>query len=368
MKTVPFFEYSKIFRDNKDKLLEIFSDVGSRGAYILQNDLNKFEVSLSKYTGAKYAIGVNNATDALQIGLINGGIKSGDEVIISSHTMVATAGAIHHVGGVPVPVEVGNDLLIDYQSIESNITSKTKAIMPTHLNGRTCNMDMIMKIATKHNLLIFEDAAQALGSKFKGKSAGTFGVSSAISFYPAKNLGALGDAGAILTNDENLYEQMISYRDHGRFNKTGEVINWGVNSRLDNLQAAFLNFFLSKYEQTVLRRRFIAKMYQELLEEISQIKLPQPPNNGDHYDVFQNYEIRAKDRDQLKIFLEEKGVGTLVQWSGKAIHHYKLLGFNIDLPKTDKIFDEIIMLPLNLFISDDDVEYVAECIKEFYGY
>ena len=366
MRSIPFFDYKRIYSDYKDDLLKIFDDVCNRGAYILQDDLEQFENSLSKFSGSKFAIGVNNATDALQIALVNGGIEEGDEVIISSHTMIATASAIKFAGGIPVPVEVGNDLLIDYQSIRKNLSNKTKAIMPTHLNGRTCNMDIILEIAGENELLIFEDAAQALGSMYKGKCAGTFGEASAISFYPAKTLGALGDAGAILTNNEVLYKKMIAYRDHGRDPLTGDIKNWGVNSRLDNLQAAFLNFFLSNYKETISRRRDIAKLYNELLHDLEQVILPQPPNDGDHFDIFQNYEIRAQDRDSLQLYLKNNGVGTLLQWSGKAIHHFNSLGFDNKLPYTDQIFDEIIMLPLNLFISDQDVEYISNCIRGFY--
>ena len=197
-KKIPFFDYPRLYLDNEKELNEIFKDVSSRGSFILQKDLEKFEDNLAAYTGAKHAVGVGNATDALEIALKVAGIKPNDEIIISTYTMIATAGAINHVGALAVPVDIRDDHLIDYSQIEKNITAQTKAIMPTQLNGRTCNMDIICDIADKYNLLLFEDAAQGLGSKFKNKSAGTFGLASAISFYPAKNLGSLGDGGAIL--------------------------------------------------------------------------------------------------------------------------------------------------------------------------
>ena len=208
----------------------------------MQQDLEEFENNLVNYTGSKYAVGVANATDGLQIGLMAGGLKEGGEVIISSHTMIATASAIHFAGGVPVPVDCGKDLMIDLTSAAKEINDKTVAIMPTQLNGRTCNMDEIKEFANKYNLAIYEDA-QALGSKFKNKQAGTFGISSAISLYPAKILGCLGDGGAILTDDKDVYEKIMLLRDHRRDPDTGEVVSWGFNSRLDNLQAAFLNYF-----------------------------------------------------------------------------------------------------------------------------
>tara|TARA_Y100000591_G_C21558972_1_gene557534 strand:- start:4 stop:738 length:735 start_codon:yes stop_codon:yes gene_type:complete len=239
--------------------------------------------------------------------------------------------------------------------------------MPTQLNGRTCNMDIICNIVEKYNLLLFEDATQGLGSKFKNKSAGTFGLASAISFYPAKNLGSLGDGGAILVNDESLYKEIVAYRDHGRDPESGKVISWGVNSRLDNLQAAFLNYFLSNYDLVIKRRRHIASLYYEKLSHVEEINLPPAQENIDeHFDVFQNYEIRAKSRDSLRKYLFENNIGTLIQWAGMAIHHHTNLGFNQTLPNADNFFREILMLPMNMFISDEDVIYISQLIEKFY--
>lgn len=364
---IPFFDYPRLYQDNKESLLKIFNEVSSRGSFILQEDLRNFEANLANFSNANFAVGVGNATDALQIALKIGGIRPGDEVIISTHTMIATAGAIIHTGAVPVPVDIGEDHLIDYDSIEKNINSKTTAIMPTQLNGRTCNMDKIKDVAERYNLKVFEDSAQGLGSKFKGTNAGTFGIASAISFYPAKNLGCLGDGGAILINDKDLYDEAISYRDHGRDPNTGDVISWGINSRLDNMQAAFLDYFLKNYHNVIKRRRLIADIYYEYLNNVDEVKLPPiPKNSSDHFDVFQNFEIRAYERDKLKNYLYENGIGTLIQWSGKAIHHHKNLGFNQDLIKADQFFDQILMIPMNMFISDDDVYYICDAIKNFY--
>ena len=248
---IPFFNYSELFNQNKSEFVKIFEDVGARGAFILQKDLDEFEERLADFTGSKYAVGVGNATDGLQLALMAGQIKIGSEIIISSHTMIATAGAIHHAGCIPIPVEAGGDSMIDSSSVEEAINENTSAIMPTHLNGRTCNMDEIISIANKNKLDIYEDAAQGLGSSFKGKSAGTFGKASAISFYPAKNLGSLGDAGAVLTNDQDIYKRLVMLRDHGRDPGTGDISCWGINSRLDNLQAAFLNFMIKNYEKII---------------------------------------------------------------------------------------------------------------------
>lgn len=237
MKKIPFFNYPYLFKSYEDEFIKIFKDIGNRGAFILQKDLLEFEENLAKFIGTKYAIGLANGTDAIWIALMAAGIGKGDEVIFSSHTYIATAAAIHFVGGIPIPADCKEDHMIDPTSIRKLITKKTKAILPTQLNGRCCDMDEIMKIAKEFNLIVLEDAAQGLGAKFKGKGIGTFDKGATISFYPAKNLGSFGDSGAFVTNDKMMYEKVLLYRDHGR-NENGKFVMWGFNSRLDNLQAA----------------------------------------------------------------------------------------------------------------------------------
>ena len=219
---IPFFDYPRLFLDKSDEYMNIFSDVASRGAFIMQDDLDIFEKNLSIFSSSNYAIGVGNATDGLEISWMALNLRQGDEVICCSHTMLATASAIKVAGGIPIPVEIGEDNLIDPDAVEDAITSRTVGIMPTQLNGRTCDMERIMQIANKYKLYVVEDAAQALGSKFKGKNAGTFGHSSAISFFPAKVLGCFGDAGAILCQDETIFDRAYQLHDHGR-DKDGNV-------------------------------------------------------------------------------------------------------------------------------------------------
>ena len=366
MKNIPFFEYPKLWNDYKNDYSSIIDKVASSGGFILQKELSEFETNLANYTSADYSVGVGNATDAMEIFLEAIGLKKGDEIIISSHTMLATASAIKVAGGTPVPVDIGDDNLICPKSIEEAITPNTVGIMPTQLNGRVCDMDAIKKITQKHSLFIVEDAAQALGARFKGQHAGTFGLASCISFFPAKVLGCFGDAGAVLVNDKNLYHKIFQIHDHGR-DIDGEVKRWGRNSRLDNIQAAILNHKLKTYNKVVERRRAIAQTYQDLLKDLEEIQLPPSPNkNSNHFDVYQNYEITADKRDELKNYLSKKNIGTLVQWGGKGIHHFQNLGFTQVLPNTDKFFKRCIMLPMNLFISDDDVDYICKSIKEFY--
>ena len=364
---VPFFPYPEVFLEHEERFVDIFRDVGRRGAFILQRDLEEFEAQIAEYTGAAHAVGVANATDGLQLALLAGGIASGDEVIICSHTMIATASAVHFAGGVPVPVETGSDHLVDLKSVEAAITQKTRAILPTQLNGRTANMDRLIDIADRHDLDIFEDAAQALGSKYRGRCAGTFGVASSISFYPAKTLGCFGDGGVVLTNDDDVWTRLLLLRDHGK-DDDAEVKLWGVNSRLDNLQAAILKFKLESYDACVERRRELASAYQRRLGGCPQLVLPPGPDaDDDHLDVYQNYEIEAEDRDGLRAFLRHHGVGTLVQWGGKAVHQFRALGFTQTLAKTESMFTRMLLLPMHPYLASKDVAYVCDTLLRFYA-
>ena len=365
-RNVPFFDYPRLWLDDRDELISIIDNVSSTGGFILQKALSDFEIELANYTGSNYSVGVGNATDGMEIFLDAIGIQTGDEIIISSHTMLATASAIKLCGGIPVPVEIGKDNLIDPSAVENAITSQTVGIMPTQLNGRTCEMDSIIKIAKKHGLFIVEDAAQALGSRYKDKHAGTFGLASDISFFPAKVLGCLGDAGSVLVNDDELYHKIYQIHDHGR-DLDGEVKRWGRNSRLDNIQAAILSYKLKSYENVIQRRRQVATLYHERLSGLEELVLPPAPNSDpNHFDVYQNYELEAKNRDDLKSFLHQNNIGTLIQWGGMAVHQFKQLGFDQTLPKTEQFFKNCIMLPMNIFISNDDIDYICEKVNSFY--
>ena len=364
---VPFFNYPHVFSADEEQLTEIFLDVGRRGAFIQQHDLEDLESRLAEFMGVKYVLGIANATDALHLSMRALGIGPGDEVIFCSHTMVATAAAVHFAGGTPVPVECRADHLIDPEAVEQAITSRTKAILPTQLNGRTTDMDALQAIADKHGLDIVEDSAQALGSKFNGRSAGTFGKAGCISFYPAKTLGCLGDGGCVMTNDDEMFRKLKQLRDHGRADN-GEVEMWGLNSRLDNLQAAFLNQKMDIYDEAIARRRELATLYQEQLGEVAQLTLPPAPDSDpNHFDIFQNYELEAEGRDALQAHLQSHDVGTLLPWGGKAVHQFKALGFTQELPYTDQLFKRLLMLPMNTSLSNEDVEYVCNCVRQFYA-
>jgi dTDP-4-amino-4,6-dideoxygalactose transaminase len=364
---VPFFPYPQVFLSEEDELVHIFRDVGRRGAFILQQDLHRFEENLTRYLGACRAIGVGNATDGLWIALRAAGIQPGDEVIFSSHTMVATAAAIHFNGAVPVPVDCGPDHLIDSAAVEAAITPRTSAIVPTQLNGRTADMDALGRIAARHGLRIVEDAAQALGSRFRGRMAGTFGDAAAISFFPAKLLGCLGDGGAVIAGNREIAARAEALHDHGR-GPNGDVTGWGVNSRLDNLQAAILDHRLAKYSQVIEHRRALAAAYRTALQDLEEIVLPPGPSDDpEHFDVYQNYEIEAEYRDQLREHLRVRGIGTLVPWGGKAVHQWESLHLSSrPLPATERLFERVLLLPMHAWLTVEEVDAIAASIRAFY--
>jgi len=366
---VRFIDYPKQYRKIRGEILRTVDTVLSRGDVMLRQQLRDFEASLAVFIGAKFAIGTSNCTDALHLVLRALGVGKGDEVVTVSHTFVATLAAIHHVGAKPVLVDIGEDHNMDVEKIEAAVTPRTKAILPVHLNGRLCNMKQIMKSAKKHGLHVVEDAAQALGASFNGRKAGSFGIAGCFSFYPAKLLGAYGDGGALVTNDEEIAKKVTLLRNHGRM-PDGSIAGWSFNCRLDNLQAALLSVKLKKLHGAIVRRRRVASLYHRHLGKIPQLSLPPPPTDkGVYYDVFQNYEIEAESRDDLVTHLTARGVEIMLPWGGKGVHQFPSLDLSFySLPCTERLFNNVLLLPMHPDLSDRDVRYVCKCIVEFYGY
>lgn len=371
---VPFVGYKLQYQNLKEEIDNTIQGVLRRGDLILREDVEKFEKNLADFIGTKYAVGLNSGTDALFLSLKAAGIGKGDEVITVSHSCVASISPIVQSGATPVLVEVGEDFLMDTEKVKEAVTSKTKAVIPVYLNGRVCNMEKLMAIAKEHNLIVIEDAAQALGAAFNEKKAGSFGLTGCFSFYPAKILGSFGDGGAATTNDLEIAEKIRLLRDLGQKEKT-EIICYGWNSRLDNLQAAILNVKFKYLPEWLKRRREIAKIYNDGLSDISEVKLPPSPDSGGpasprqggkYFDVFQNYVLRVKKRDELFEYLKENGVETLIKdpvpnhWQkGLSLSHFKL-------PYTEQLAKEVISLPMYPELSAEQVEYIIESIKQFY--
>jgi len=368
VKEVKFFDYPIQFKELSHAYLRILENVLESGCYILGPAVEEFENKFAEYVGAKYAIGVGNGTDAILLALYSAGVGRGDEVVTVSHTFVATVEAIKFVGAKPVFVDIAEDHNMDVEQVKHALTKRTKAVIPVQLNGRVCSgMEYLRDITEKYGIILIEDAAQAIGAKYKGKFAGTFGLAGCFSFYPAKVLGAFGDAGAIVTDDERIAKKLRKIRNHGR-NSNGNVVALGMNSRLDSLHAAVLTYKLSMLDNSIKRRREIARMYHEGLSDLPCLKLPPPPvDKSDHYDVYQNYEIEAESRDSLKKYCDKRGVETALPWGGKGVHQFRSLGFyKVKLPRTENFFKEALMLPIYPQLTNEQVEYVIETIREFY--
>jgi len=364
--SVRFWEPGKEFLRIEDEVMSTMKSVLTAGDLIMRHQLDDFEHNLASFVGTSDAIGVSNCTDGLRLILEAVGVGPGDEVITVSHTFMATMAVIHHVGATPVLVDVGADHNIDVEKIEAAITPRTKAIIPVYLNGRLARMDRLMEIARAHDLLVIEDTAQALGGSYMGVRGGAWGIAGAFSFYPAKLLGAYGDAGAVVTSDPALAARLRELRDHGRVSKTG-FSGFGWNCRLDNLQAAVLDLKLKKVPGWISHRRQLAGVYDEALTGIEQVKRPPEPDGGPFFDIYQNYVIEAKNRDALQAHLASRGIETLVS-PGPIPNHKQPVGLDhFQLPRTEELCATVLSLPLNNELDEDQVLEVATAVKDFYS-
>jgi len=350
-------EYAKI----SEEINQAMQRVLRSGWFILGEEVKKFEKDFSKYIGVKYGVGVNSGSDALFLAVKALGIGEGDEVITVSHTFISTVDAVARNGAEPVFVDVDPDTYcIDVSKIEQAITDKTKAILPVHLYGHPANMSPIMEIAKKHGFYVIEDACQAHGAEYKGKKAGSIGTVGCFSFYPVKNLGAYGDGGIIVTNDEELAEKLRMARNYGQPKKYYHNFV-GVNSRLDEIQAAILRVKLKYLDKWNERRRKTAKLYNKFFED-SDVVMPAEKEYANH--VYHLYVIRHKDRDKLQQHLLKKGIQTQIHYP-IPVHRQKAYsdsGGDAQLPVTEKICGEILSLPIYPSLKDKELEYIANTV------
>jgi len=364
---VRFVDFPAQFRALEDEIMPAIREVLALGDLIMRQQMLDFEQNLAAYVGTPDAVGVSNCSDGLRLALEALGVGPGDEVITVSHTFLATIGAIHHRGAIPVLVDVGPDHVMDPDAAAAAVTDRTRGIIPVHLNGRVCRMDAIMDLARTHDLFVLEDAAQALGGSYAGVRGGAWGAAGTFSFYPAKMLGAYGDAGAVTVNDAAIAAKLRLLRDHGRATKDS-FEGYGWNCRLDNLQAAILDVKLRHYPAVVDRRRELAALYDKSLEGIDEVvRPPAPTADGPHFDVYQNYVVEAQRRDELKAFLAEGGIETLVSLPIPNHKQPTLRLDHFDLPKTEQLSRDQISLPLTTELDDGQIEYVADAIRRFYA-
>ncbi len=366
-KKIPYLSLAQVFSKDRGEYMRIFKKVLDSGWFIMGKELELFEKEYASFSQTKYSVGVACGLDAITLSLRALGISKGDEVIVPSNTYIATFLAVTQVGATPVPVEPKiNTYNIDPQKIKEAITKKTKAIIPVHLYGQACQMDEIEKIAKHNHIFIVEDNAQSHGAFYNKKTTGSFGIVNATSFYPGKNLGAFGDGGAITTNSKKIQDNIRLLRNYGSVEKYihNEI---GYNSRLDELQAAFLRFRLKKYSSELKKRLAVVDKYMQGLKGVGDIILPVIEKDATH--VYHIFQIRTKKRDELQEFLSERGIGTLIHYP-IPVHlqkAYAFLGYKKgDFPIAEELAKTSLSLPLSHVMSGDDVDYVTTQIKRFF--
>lgn len=364
---IPFLDFSPMHRGIKHEMLNAFERVYESNWFVLGEEVKQFEKSYADFSNTSFCIGLSNGLDALHLALKAIGVQAGDEVIVPSNTYIATVLAVSYVGATPVFVEPDSKTYnINPKKIEQAITPKTKVIMPVHLYGQACEMEAIMEIAKRHSLKVVEDNAQSQGATFKGQITGSWGDINGTSFYPGKNLGALGDAGAITTNDTQMAEKVRTFRNYGSQVKYyNDVI--GNNMRLDEMQAAFLSVKLRKLVEWTQQRQQIANWYNEGFKEFSSVEVPFVHREASH--VYHLYVIRTANRDGLQRHLNAKGIGTLIHYPvpphlQKAYAH---LNFKAgDFPIAEELANTSLSLPLWPGMQKTQVEEVVAAVKSFF--
>lgn len=360
---VPFLDLGQLHQAIREPLDEAYRRVMDSAWFIMGPELEAFETEFAHYCEVKHCIGVGNGLEALHLLLKAYDIGPGDEVIVPSNTFIATWLAVTQCGATPVPVEPNLETHnIDAAQVGSAITSRTRAIMPVHLYGQAADMDPINALAAKHGLVVIEDAAQAQGARYKRRRAGSLGHAAATSFYPGKNLGAFGDGGAVLTNDNAIAEKVKQLRNYGSKVKYQHDLP-GYNSRLDELQAAFLRVKLTVLDAWNARRREVADQYSRLLAN-AEVVLPYLPEYAE--PVWHLYVIRSQRRDALKMHLERNGISTVIHYPIPP-HQQACYADSPEhsLPIADLLAGEVLSLPMSPTISDGQISHVVNAIKTF---
>lgn len=362
-----FFDSQQQYANIHKKIQLAIKRAFKHGQFVMGEEVSAFEQEMAAYFGVRNAIALNSGTDALWLVPMALGIGRGDEVITSPFTMIASIQGSVLCGAKPVFIDIDSRTFnIDVDKIEEKITKKTKAIIPVHLYGQPVPMDKVLKIAKKHGLSVIEDAAQACGAAYKNKFVGSFGQAGCLSFYPTKNLGAYGDGGMVLTDDDGLAEKIRLLRVHGAKDKYRHV-TLGVNSRLDGIQAAILRTKLPFLEYWNDQRRKLATRYGQGLHGIRGIRLPQEFPHSRH--IYHQYTIRTEQRDELKNFLAQAGIPTMVYYP-RPLHLqpvFKNLNYHLgDLPEAERACQEVLSLPIYPELSKSDQSLVIKKIKEFY--
>lgn len=361
---VPFIDLKRQYFLLKEEILNIVENIFSSGDYILGSTVQAFEQKAQEYLGCKFVLGVANATDALILALKALKIGHGDEVVLPVNSFIATAGAVAAVGATPIFCDVREDLNIDVSKIEALISKKTKAIMPVHLTGRAAEMDKIMNIAREYALFVIEDAAQSIGARYHNAMTGTLGDIGCFSLHPLKNLHVYGDGGFISTNNEQLYTEIKLLRNHGLANRD-TCLQWGLNSRLDSIQAGIATLGLNFLDRWNSYRRATAEVYRNKLKQV--VKVPIDKSND--FAVYHNFVILSDRRDELMKFLFNKKIDTKIHYP-IPIHLQPAaasLGYQAgDFPMAESLAQQMLSLPIYSELQDDEINYVVDNILNFY--
>ena len=366
---IPFLSFEKVSDQIKEESLKVFESFFDSNYYVLGTMVRDFEAKYSKFNQTNFTIGVANGLDALHLSLRALGIKNGDEVIVPSNTYIATVLAISYTGATPIFVEPRKSTYnLDPELLENAINSRTKCIMPVHLYGQACEMDEIMRIANKHNLFVVEDNAQAHGASFNGELTGSFGDVNATSFYPSKNLGALGDGGAVTTNSQLIADKIKTLRNYGSQKRYyNETV--GYNSRLDELQAGILNLKLNYLSEWTSERQDIGSFYNQKLRGVGDLILPHTVEGASN--SYHLYVVRTKFRDELQEYLTKNNVGSLIHYPipPHLQEAYTDLGYRKgDFPIAEEIANTILSLPLFIGMKEEELESVVQKVKDFYSH
>ena len=363
---IPYVNLKAQYLDERKKIIKIIDKTLKKGNWIGGDEVREFEKNIANICNTKYCVSLNSGTDALTMALHLVGVRKGDEVITPPNSFIASTAVIVHLGARPVFVDVKQDQNINEKNIEKKITKKTKAIMPVHLTGRMCNMREIKKIAQKHNIPIIEDCAQSILSKFENKTSGSWGDIGCFSTHPLKNLNAMGDGGFITTNNKYFYEKIKELRSHGMESSRENVKTFGFVSRLDNLQAAILNFRIKNLKKIIKKRRSNFKVYEKHLNR-NYVQFPRETDK--EFNTYHTFVVQVKMRDQLKVFLKKKGIETTIHYP-RPIHLQsaaRKLGYRSgDFPETEKQAKKILTLPINQYLSKNQIIKISNLVNNFY--
>lgn len=363
---ISYVDLKRQYKEERKKIIKVIDEVLLKGDYVGGDQVDLFEKRIAKFCNTKYCVALNSGTDALVLALHALGVRRGDEVITPPNSFVASTAVITHIGAKPIFVDVKPDQNIDPDEIEKKITKKTKVIMPVHLTGRMCEMDKILKIGKKYNLKIVEDAAQSIGSMYKGKKSGSYGDIGCFSAHPLKNLNAIGDSGYLTTNSKKIYDYIKILRSHGMANRN-VVKNFGYVSRMDNVQAAILNYRLNNLNNIISKRRKNAELYFKYLNKKNMIL---PNENVYEFNTYHTFVIQVNKRDKLKKYLQKNGINTAIHYP-IPIHLQpaaKKLGHKIgDFKNTERQAKSILTLPINQFLKEKEIIFISKKINNFFN-